>query len=377
MSKTYRVGKHTFHILFPDLLRPLSKAEEGRLRKSIRKDKVHVPVVVDEDGGVIDGSNRVRLAAEVGLVHIPVDVRKGLTSEQKVELAHLLNDTRRHLSARDREAAEKELVRRMTDLRSRGKSEREIAEETGASKTQVHRVLGSCPGGPNGPPGQAAPSTVTGQDGKVYPAESLTTGQRADRDARMAELVASGKTTREVAEEFGVSPQTVSAAVKRRREAEAAPAGDDPFAPATTPGPPPVTLDDLGIPVQPHAAAAFAGRHLFDELLFLLKEAGKKLSELVDSPAGGHLLKRSQWVESGKSGRWVLASLENASREIKACRPSVTDCPYAYNEHQPHGDECPVCKNLRWMPPLKAYQIPPTMLRAMTAHYGVSSEGDE
>ena len=50
-----------FTILFPDLLRPLTERELIDLRKSIRRRGVAVPIIVDEeDGGVIDGGNRLR-----------------------------------------------------------------------------------------------------------------------------------------------------------------------------------------------------------------------------------------------------------------------------------------------------------------------------
>src|SRR5262245_33985092 len=99
---TVTIRGRTFTILFPDLFRPLTGAERARLKSHIRRHGVRVPVVIDENNGVIDGINRVTIAAELGAAAIPVQVEKGLTDEQKVELAHTLNDARRHLTAKDR-----------------------------------------------------------------------------------------------------------------------------------------------------------------------------------------------------------------------------------------------------------------------------------
>jgi ParB-like chromosome segregation protein Spo0J len=168
------VGKQSFTLLFPDLLRPLSADERGRLRDSIEaRGKVVVPVVVDEDDGVIDGGNRVILAAELGLAEVPVDVHPGLTHGQKRDLALSLNEDRRHLSAGDRQ----ELALR---LRQEGKSYREIGERLGVSHPTVMADVREA-GGKSLPPraeeGRASgvqsrtPEAVRGRDGKQYPAQ--------------------------------------------------------------------------------------------------------------------------------------------------------------------------------------------------------------
>jgi ParB-like chromosome segregation protein Spo0J len=174
------VGKQSFTLLFPDLLRPLSADERTRLRDSIQaRGKVVVPVVVDEHDGVIDGGNRVILAAELGLAEVPVDVHPGLTQEQKRDLALSLNEDRRHLSPEDR----RELALR---LRQEGKSYREIGDRLGIGKSTAQRDLQDA-GGKSLPPDPASdeeakesaasgvpfgtPETVRGRDGKQYPAQ--------------------------------------------------------------------------------------------------------------------------------------------------------------------------------------------------------------
>src|SRR4051794_23509626 len=119
---TIKVGRRAFTLLFPNLLRPLREEERSALRSAIRKYGVVVPVVVDEHDGVIDGCNRVQLAAEEGLTTIPVDVRRDLTPEMKVELALTLNDARRHLNGRELREARAAVKQRITELKAAGLS---------------------------------------------------------------------------------------------------------------------------------------------------------------------------------------------------------------------------------------------------------------
>jgi ParB-like chromosome segregation protein Spo0J len=85
------------------VLGPLSEEEYAALKEDIAENGVQVAVVMDEDGNIIDGHHRVwayeELEAE-GLVtgRYPVDVRRGLTEEQKRDLAWTLNLQRRHLN---------------------------------------------------------------------------------------------------------------------------------------------------------------------------------------------------------------------------------------------------------------------------------------
>lgn len=139
---------------------------------------------------------------------------------------------------------------------------------------------------------------------------------------------------------------------------------------------PPPVVDAWGIPVQPHAAEAFAGVAQFKALLAKLRECAADLSALIDTPAGKHLLKHAQWVKSGNKGggRWVLSHLDNAIAMVERTKPAVTDCPYAFNPDAPHPERCPACHNNRWIGSPKSYQFPPTLVAAMKAHYGVAED---
>jgi hypothetical protein len=134
--QTIVVGGQRFKVLFPDLLRELAAAERAGLRQSIQDSgRVEVAVVVDEDNGIIDGINRMTLAAELGIMDVPLDVRSGLTLDQKEDLAWALNDHRRHQTQEEKRAA---IARR---LKSRPEqSNRQTAAAVGVDHKTVAAV---------------------------------------------------------------------------------------------------------------------------------------------------------------------------------------------------------------------------------------------
>lgn len=166
-DRKIRIGKRTFTILFPELLRPLGDRDRQDLKNSIRKMGVVVPIVVDEFDGIIDGINRATLAAEVGMVGIGTDVRSHLDAEAKAALAMTLNADRRHLTPtekKDLAESRKERIAAAADLRRRGDSQRVIAEKLKVSQTQVAADLKAateqgCSVAPDG-------GLITGKDGR-------------------------------------------------------------------------------------------------------------------------------------------------------------------------------------------------------------------
>jgi hypothetical protein len=164
VPKQIAIGDQTFTILFPDLLRPLTEPEYAGLKTDIGKRGVVVAILVDEDLGVIDGIHRLRVAHELGLKTVPFESKRGLSFEQKREWAVALNEHRRQLSPEDRQ----EQVKR---LRQEGMSTRQIGERLGVNHSTVVRDL---EGGADAPP-----ETITGRDGKTYPATRPQTSPSA------------------------------------------------------------------------------------------------------------------------------------------------------------------------------------------------------
>ena len=137
------------------LLPALTPNEYDSLKADILERGVQVPVEYDEDGNILDGHHRVQICTLLGISEWPCVVRLNMSEEAKVEHILALNLDRRHLSREQRQ----ELV---VSLRERGWSIRRIANRlniapnTVVADTQVYQF--------------DTPDTVTGADGKAYPA---------------------------------------------------------------------------------------------------------------------------------------------------------------------------------------------------------------
>lgn len=134
----------------------LDPATEEALRYSIRRFGVLVPVIIDQDGQLLDGHHRRRIAAEERVacptrqVIVPPDA-------DPAEVALTLNNDRRHMDREQRRAV-------VAHLRSEGFSTRAIADAVGVGKSTVDRDLdGIVPAG-------TMPDTVRTSDGRTYPA---------------------------------------------------------------------------------------------------------------------------------------------------------------------------------------------------------------
>lgn len=202
---------------YDGLVPALSADARAELREEIARRGVLVPVLVDEFGAVLDGRNRVEIAAELGLDRLPVEVISGRAEEEKREIAVKVNTCRRQLSREERAEVARCLV-------AAGLSQRAAAQQMGVHKNTVARDLDRS-AGPPGPPEQAAPSPPAappkrkGLDGKGYPAAKPEPKQIKERGERVKEKAKAGKTTRQIAKEEGVSVGTVA----RDLQARAAP----------------------------------------------------------------------------------------------------------------------------------------------------------
>src|SRR5262245_15926265 len=83
---------------YRDVLPPLTPQERDDLRRDIQANGVAVAVVITDADEVLDGHNRLEIAAELGLDRVPLTVLAGLTPEQKLARAVGLNLNRRHLT---------------------------------------------------------------------------------------------------------------------------------------------------------------------------------------------------------------------------------------------------------------------------------------
>jgi N6-adenosine-specific RNA methylase IME4/ParB-like chromosome segregation protein Spo0J len=134
-SPTVTVGGITYQLPFEDLLPALADDDLKALRDDIRDRGIVVPIIVDEHHNVIDGANRLRIAAELGIRNLPVDIRPGLSHPEKEELAEDLNLHRRHLTREQLRA----LIRRRLQ-RHPERSNRQIAQAVGADDHTVAAI---------------------------------------------------------------------------------------------------------------------------------------------------------------------------------------------------------------------------------------------
>jgi ParB-like chromosome segregation protein Spo0J len=80
---------------------PLSAEEYVALKNSIAAEGVLVPVVIDENGVIIDGHSRVAICEELGITDWPKVVRSGLSEIEKRTHARTLNFVRRFKLTRE------------------------------------------------------------------------------------------------------------------------------------------------------------------------------------------------------------------------------------------------------------------------------------
>jgi N6-adenosine-specific RNA methylase IME4/ParB-like chromosome segregation protein Spo0J len=181
---TVVVGGTTFRLPFIDCLPPLADSEFEALRADIaERQAVIVPIVIDEMRNVIDGANRLRIAASLSIREVPIEVRVGLSDADKEQLAEDLNLHRRHLS---REQMRRFVERRLA--RSPGRSNRQIAADLGIDHKTVAFVRRT--GEATGEIPQL--SRTVGADGKTRPARraAVVRGVGLRRAARVADMAA-------------------------------------------------------------------------------------------------------------------------------------------------------------------------------------------
>lgn len=153
------------------LLRDLdTEAFEG-LVADIAERGVLVPIEVDENGNVLDGHQRTRAVAllrERGhTVHVPFQVRSGLSEDDKYAHALSINLQRRQLSLDERRELAIDVRRRFQWSTAR------IGGILGVHQSTVVRWLQNVPD---------LPTHVTGEDGRVYRSQTWGAIQTSERE---------------------------------------------------------------------------------------------------------------------------------------------------------------------------------------------------
>jgi ParB-like chromosome segregation protein Spo0J len=157
--------RHALPVGKYQIMPPLTDEEFAVLKADIAKQGVLVTIVLDDEGNVLDGHNRLAAIAQLesenpGLtIPFTSEVRRGMTDEAKRELVMTLNLKRRHLS---KEARLELMIKLRQDY---GLTYGQIAEASGASRMTVWRSLSDAEFAGR----MVAPTMVQGRDGKMYP----------------------------------------------------------------------------------------------------------------------------------------------------------------------------------------------------------------
>jgi ParB-like chromosome segregation protein Spo0J len=160
------------------LMPSLSVADEAALRADIRINGVLVPVVVDEDGEILDGHHRAAIARDEG-VEYPVVVQAGLDEAGKFDYVLAVNIARRHLSPLQRY----ELTKRLRRLHQW--SNRRIAEHLGVGESTIRRDLAVATAS-NG--AVEVPARVIGRNNRSFPSGNLTASRLRIQQREQADI---------------------------------------------------------------------------------------------------------------------------------------------------------------------------------------------
>lgn len=131
-----------FNTPFKDVLPPLTTEEFDALKADIKKNGVKHPIVVDQDGNIIDGHHRYRIDknAPVIIVDIPEEERPAATIR--------FNMQRRNLSHEQKQEVREQQKKIAGELREAGYSQKAIAGVLGVSREWV-REYGNITNGTN------------------------------------------------------------------------------------------------------------------------------------------------------------------------------------------------------------------------------------
>lgn len=116
------------------IMTPLTAEEESDLEKSIAENGVLTPIVVDEDGNIIDGHHRQGIADKLG-AFCPRRTVRGKTNAEIIAMALTLNVDRRHLTRDQRRKLLTQSIKTDPEL-----SDREHGRRTGTDHKTASKV---------------------------------------------------------------------------------------------------------------------------------------------------------------------------------------------------------------------------------------------
>lgn len=184
---------------YKDMLPPLKTSERDALAADIKLNGVLHPVVIDEDDNILDGHHRYEIDRNA-----PTRVVSGLSEDEKQAYTIRANLARRNLSPEQgREVAKKQkaIAKRLREATPPWTLKR-ICTLLAVDESTVSRWF----------------SDLQTQDGKSQPKVDARVKLPKPAKEEAVRRVLAGEEQKQVAADFGVSPATISQAVKKADE---------------------------------------------------------------------------------------------------------------------------------------------------------------
>lgn len=114
-----------------------------QLKADIRESGQIYPIIVDENYVIIDGHHRYKALSDCGIAEAIVRIYSELDEDGKLEIAFKSNTTNRIIPREEK-------IRKAKELRSQGRSIRQIAKWLGVGKSTINRWLNPAESVPRG-----------------------------------------------------------------------------------------------------------------------------------------------------------------------------------------------------------------------------------
>ena len=191
---------------YEHILPPLSTDEFAALKADIKANGVQVPIVVDENGAILDGHHRFKIDKNA-----PRRVVEGLSLGEKEAYTIRANLARRNLSPEQR----REVTRRQQAIAERLRTDdpkrwtqKAVATVLGVARETVRDWFD-------------VKTTSNGGTAKACKKPDARVKVNTAAKAEIVQRIEAGETQEQVAADYGITQQTVSLIVKKASESEA------------------------------------------------------------------------------------------------------------------------------------------------------------
>jgi hypothetical protein len=227
MSRHYKTTELHAHPELDRLLPAQSPDEYDAMKDDIAANRIFTPLVICRDGDgfvVIDGRHRLRAATELNLPEVPCTLLDGLDEDARIERGVRLNN-RRNMNPEQKRALASALLKRWPD-----RPDRQLAVIIGCSHPTVAAIRAELVASGDvvkvstrtDTLGRHQPASKPPRTGSIAsrkpPAPVVTNGNGRSKLSgdlspeeiahRGTEKEARGATTNEVADDFGIHPET-------------------------------------------------------------------------------------------------------------------------------------------------------------------------